>query len=415
MQDFDSGTTFTISLTKPVTQLVSRTTAAGAKTWNIPKCEASTNGYSLDLKTTAGDSSAQNIVPAGGKIGGLGGITFNDTNCNLSLRCKGVDEDWIIRCLCCYTPTEFVPMGGGSPPPPVWAVGITAGGGPNGLAAGNGGAVGVVGLGSNRLTASGNGDNGLTTTGPTLVTVSIALTQTSQINQLGAQPPSPVVTSVTSPNLTFTQKSAQSWALDAMFFPPGYTRIELWSAIASGPLTNEMILAEFDGYVLNAEIGVIAFYDAVLASPWDSNGALPATAYNQSQTVPALDTVSGVSTTSSNTVLLAPTSSNSAASWPGNGIKYSGNPYVGMLIAGTDPPFSDYLSGMVIFLCSAPTPLSGATAPLPATTSGGSPLSVSSFFNNNVSGDAAVTSWATLLHAVRLNHPAPSTLLIPVQ
>jgi hypothetical protein len=117
MQDFDTGTSFSITLTKPVTQAVCRSTTPGTKSWTIPGSSAGNNGFSLDIKTATNDGSTHTVVPTSGTIGGLPGITFTDTNCNLFLRSKFQDTDWIIRCLCCYTPTPF------SPPPPDCPIG----------------------------------------------------------------------------------------------------------------------------------------------------------------------------------------------------------------------------------------------------------------------------------------------------
>ncbi|SRR6266550_4610491 len=99
----------TITLTKPKTQVIWRSTTPGTKTTSIPGSDNSNDGYTLDIKTTLGNNDVHHVIPTSGTIGGLAGITFTDTNCNLFLRSDGVNNDWIIRCLCCYTPVEVGP------------------------------------------------------------------------------------------------------------------------------------------------------------------------------------------------------------------------------------------------------------------------------------------------------------------
>src|SRR6266700_1928840 len=101
----------TITLTKPKTQVIWRSTDVGTKTTSIPGSDSTNNGYTLDIKTTLGNNDTHHVVPTSGTIGGLPGITFNDTVCNLFLRSNAARSDWIIRCLCCYTPTLFIPQG----------------------------------------------------------------------------------------------------------------------------------------------------------------------------------------------------------------------------------------------------------------------------------------------------------------
>ncbi len=68
------------------------------------------NGYDIDIKTLGcGDTYVVYSEDPTCTIGGLAGITFVDTNCNLFLRADGENNDWIIRCLCCYQPSEFIP------------------------------------------------------------------------------------------------------------------------------------------------------------------------------------------------------------------------------------------------------------------------------------------------------------------
>src|SRR6266576_3611238 len=95
----------TITLTKPKTQVIWRSTDPGTKTTSIPGADGSNDGFTLDIKTTLGNSDTHNVFPTSGTIGGLLGITFTDTFCNLFLRSDGANNDWIIRCLCCYTST----------------------------------------------------------------------------------------------------------------------------------------------------------------------------------------------------------------------------------------------------------------------------------------------------------------------
>jgi hypothetical protein len=97
----------TIALTKPQTQVIWRSGTAGTKTTSIPGSDMSNNGYDIDIKTILGNGDTHIVIPTSGTIGGLSAITFVDNKCDLFLRSDGAHNDWIIRCLNCYTPTPI--------------------------------------------------------------------------------------------------------------------------------------------------------------------------------------------------------------------------------------------------------------------------------------------------------------------
>jgi hypothetical protein len=115
MQDVTSGTSYNVTLTKPVTQIVWLSSDSGDKITSIPQCETSINGYSLDVKTTLANSDNHFIVPLAGTVAGLANLMFTDENCNAFLRCDAKRNDWVLRCLCCSTPMSGTPSGGGPP------------------------------------------------------------------------------------------------------------------------------------------------------------------------------------------------------------------------------------------------------------------------------------------------------------
>jgi len=109
MQNVDTGLAYTVILTKFDTQVIWNSTTVGTKITTIPGAVAANKGKTLDIKVNVGDNSVHNIIPTSGTIGGLSGITFNDMFCNLFIRSNADKSDWVIRCLCCYTPVLFTP------------------------------------------------------------------------------------------------------------------------------------------------------------------------------------------------------------------------------------------------------------------------------------------------------------------
>jgi hypothetical protein len=80
----------------------------------------------------------------------------------------------------------------------------------------------------------------------------------------------------------------------------GSTDLEVWWAFSSGMLSSDVITANLSQAVDDACINVFAVSGANTASPWDTNASLPKS--SSSLTNPC--TISGVSTDSSNTMLL---------------------------------------------------------------------------------------------------------------
>jgi hypothetical protein len=112
MQDVTSGTSYNVTLTKPVTQVVWLSSDSGDKITSIPQCETSINGYSLDIKTTLANGDNHFILPIAGTVAELANLMFTDENCNAFLRCDARRNDWVLRCLCCSTPMSGTPGGG---------------------------------------------------------------------------------------------------------------------------------------------------------------------------------------------------------------------------------------------------------------------------------------------------------------
>lgn len=287
------------------------------------------------------------------------------------------------------------------PLPVVFADGVVCGTGPNGAILGSNIPFGALGLVVNQLAANGNSDNGLTTTGPALIVGFAAMMQTRQVGGAGLD--NPEVTSVHSPNLTFIRRGFALNGMDASLFPPAQARIEIWAAISHGPLTNEMVIATFNGNVMNALFGVIAFYDADLIKPWDLTPSLPRIAANHSQNVSALNQVREVTTSLTNNVLLAITASGSPSVYNSSS---SGNPYVERVVKSSDPPNADFLFSMQVSLVAANTALFRELAPFGGKTFP-SGKDVTSFYNNDVFGDFGATSWLTLVDAIHLYHQSP--------
>lgn len=92
-----TGTSDSLStLAAIVTQIIWRSTTAGAKSQAIPAA-ASWGGYDLDISFIGGVDPLT-ITPASGTIGGQASITLtNPGQTNLSLRADSANTDWIIR------------------------------------------------------------------------------------------------------------------------------------------------------------------------------------------------------------------------------------------------------------------------------------------------------------------------------
>jgi len=116
MQDVTSGPVYTVPITKVVTQVIWRWPTSTPMFTNIPGSTAGNNGYSLDVKLTMMSGQTNTVTPASGTIGGQPNWTFKDDHvggCNMFLRSDGINNDWIIRCICCFDG----PLP--APPPPI--------------------------------------------------------------------------------------------------------------------------------------------------------------------------------------------------------------------------------------------------------------------------------------------------------
>jgi hypothetical protein len=286
MQDVTGGIDYNVTLTKPVTQVIWLSPDAGSKITNIPLCEASINGYSLDVKTTLANSDDHFIVPEAGTIAGLANLTFADTGCNAFLRCDAQRNDWVLRCLCCTTP-----MSGVVPPP------------------------GRGGGGSAVMTIDGTGD--LTTyVDHTIPSRSVSVTTLLSDDVLvlkitveaeGAPsqdqfPPS--ITGVSTPGLVWTKL----WGLSGQGSGFGggntFNATEVWWAITTTPGT---YTADISVNSDTAWFGSVMFgvNGADTTTPWDTNASLPASSPAGAMQLPtSTPTLSGISTTASHTMVL---------------------------------------------------------------------------------------------------------------
>jgi len=103
-----------------------------------------------------------------------------------------------------------------------------------------------------------------------------------------------------SAGLTWAQRS--SVTMDNAGAQNAYNDFERWWALSTGALSNDTITVSFSGSVDSATVLAYGVNGANTGTPWDANGSLPATATSSSNTTP---TVSGISTTSASTLLLA--------------------------------------------------------------------------------------------------------------
>jgi hypothetical protein len=108
----------------------------------------------------------------------------------------------------------------------------------------------------------------------------------------------PSISSVTSTHLTFTKRSSVVNTTSGAH----RTTVEVWEAPSSGALTTEVITVNYSAAVDNTCIAGLGIKDVFsTASPFDSNGAVPATAFNSSSTSPPALTLS---TSQANDLLL---------------------------------------------------------------------------------------------------------------
>ncbi len=112
MQNVDSGTAYSVTITKCETQVIWNSTDPGEKNTTIAAVGADQDGYLLNIKANTGDGSVHCVRATGATIGGLDSDTFDDHLCDLALVYNHAKTDWMIRCLCCYTPVECPPLVG---------------------------------------------------------------------------------------------------------------------------------------------------------------------------------------------------------------------------------------------------------------------------------------------------------------
>lgn len=142
-------------------------------------------------------------------------------------------------------------------------------------------------------------------TGATLLTPALTATLTNDIivaaiflEQLPTGT-APTVSSVSGGGLTWTKRSSKSGLLRASNNP---CDLEIWWALSTGIFSGTITITPSVS-IDNAACSVFGVNGANTSSPWDANVALPANAEGNTGTANAV-TVSGVSTTNANTMLL---------------------------------------------------------------------------------------------------------------
>ena len=258
IQNVDSGTSYTVTLTKCFTQVVWNSTDPGDKFTYVAGA-SSFDRYTLDIKTTPGDGSNHCVIALDGTIGKQPAVKFVDYQCDLALRADGAKSDWIIRFLSCVEP-------------------MSAGAGA--------GAIGLDGWGISRTivekalpippfgppqVTSNSGDVLITTTQPN---TRVVLFASSSVTHSMAG--SPTVSSVTSAGLTFA-KDFQQLEQVAGFAGPADVGVEIWSARAPTPLTNHNIHIVFNVDIRSAIYYVFAVDGINPTTPWDPSGFFTAT------------------------------------------------------------------------------------------------------------------------------------------
>jgi hypothetical protein len=103
------------------------------------------------------------------------------------------------------------------------------------------------------------------------------------------------VSSIASTGLTFVQRSSKT--------SDNSVDTEVWYAIASSPLNSASILVTLSGSTDDASIVAFGVSGANTAAPWDTNVALPAVAKSTNNN-PSVPSVSGVSTSNANDMIL---------------------------------------------------------------------------------------------------------------
>lgn len=92
-----------------------------------------------------------------------------------------------------------------------------------------------------------------------------------------------------------------TWARRGSPVPQGADGLEVWWAAAASPLSATVITVNFSGATAASAITAFGVNGANTVSPWDVNASLPKTGTGTGGVAPS---VSGVSTTAANTMLL---------------------------------------------------------------------------------------------------------------
>ena len=152
--------------------------------------------------------------------------------------------------------------------------------------------------------------------GVTTVAAALTTTKTNDIIvvMVGAE-----ITSGASINVASVAGGGLTWALRKRLqynagrrTPPNPQTYEVWWALAPSALSAVSITATFSGAADNATIVAFGVNGAKTLAPWDTNASLPVTNTDVIQTDNNPPSVSGVSTTAVNTMLIAGWSNSNA-------------------------------------------------------------------------------------------------------
>ena len=174
--------------------------------------------------------------------------------------------------------------------------------------------------GSTTGTWSGTGDGSggstsgtvtLTTTDPKDIIVVGVFNETGTANGLRT------VSSVTAPGLTFVQRSVTT---AASFGESGANQgLEVWWAVASSPLSSEVITVTLSGAPDDASIVAFGVNGANTSTPWDANASLGTASAEQSAGALSPPTTNTFSTNNANDILLAFAGTSANETWTGGG------------------------------------------------------------------------------------------------
>lgn len=115
----------------------------------------------------------------------------------------------------------------------------------------------------------------------------------------------PVISGASGGGLTWAGRSTSNTASHDIGNGAARQLIEVWWAKAAAALTSQTITVSFSTDFNAASIDITAWNGCDQTTPWDVNGSLPALAASATFNVASVPTVTGVSTTNANTVLIA--------------------------------------------------------------------------------------------------------------